>query len=255
MAKAKKKKNKRAKKAEKTVAAKRTAKKAGRKSAKRSVKKAAKKTVRKTAKKTAKKAVTKTAKKSAKKAVPKATKKAAKKAAPKKTPAGKVDHAFFGELDISALDNDDVIWEREFSLGDATFEVHLWATPGEPPKMRMLDAFAALLEDLPSLDAHARQLLRQKFQQDRSYIEFHVEELDTAVIRALAPHGDASAVDVDAFVSAMELTEIGLWLLSDAEVASGPVVMDYMIDKENSDQILAVKLMETSQPVSIDWES
>jgi hypothetical protein len=165
----------------------------------------------------------------------------------------KLNHPFFGNLDTSKLDKVDVIWSRDFSLADTSFEVCLWAGPGEPLDARMLDALAALLADLPALDARARRFLVEDMAQDKSFIEFYVEDPDDMlpVIEALAPDGDADAVDVGAFVKAMTLMNIGLWPVP----VTGPVVMDYMIDPENSDQILAVKLDENGALVSIDWES
>lgn len=71
------------------------------------------------------------------------------------------------------------------------------------------------------------------------------------MIDSLAPNGDAAAVNVDTFVAAMALYRIGLWLSE----TSSPVVMDYMIDKEHSDEILALKLTANGQMISIDWES
>ena len=60
-----------------------------------------------------------------------------------------------------------------------------------------------------------------------------------------------SQVDAHAFVSAMRLTNIGLWFT----VEGSPVVLDYRLDPEASDQILAVKCDAQGQVVSIDWES
>jgi hypothetical protein len=167
----------------------------------------------------------------------------------------KADHPYFGVLDTSALkDNPGVIWEREMSLNGSTFDVWLWADSDKPLNVLMLEARAARLADLPALDTIARQQLRQYLEQDRYYIEFHLEELpDIPVIKALAPDGDASTVDIGNFVEAMILSGIRLWL--NMPDTSGSIIMDYMIHKENSDEILAVKLMKNGELAAVDWES
>jgi len=43
----------------------------------------------------------------------------------------------------------------------------------------------------------------------------------------------------------------GMWL----DDPQAPVVMGYMIDQENSDEILAVRLAANGQFIFVDWES
>jgi hypothetical protein len=167
----------------------------------------------------------------------------------------KLDHLYFGLLDTDALKNVDVVWEKSFSLNDATFDVSLWAgdAPGAPLDAAMLDVFAKVLQNLSALDMYARQQLEQMLEQDKSYIEYHTEELaeDSEIISKLLAETDGGEISTQVFVAAMHLTNIGLWL----DVPSAPIIMDYMIDQKNSDQILAVKLTAEGQLVSIDWES
>jgi hypothetical protein len=163
-----------------------------------------------------------------------------------------IDHAYFGALDTDALDGVDVIWESDLSLDGTALDVQLWASPGMLLDAPMLDAFAALLGDLPSVDARARQQLKQYLEQDRFYIEHHVEQLaGTPVIDTLAPDGNFAAVDIGTFVAAMALIGVALW----PDDPGAPVVMDYMIDQENSDEILAVQLAADGQFTAIAWES
>lgn len=165
-------------------------------------------------------------------------------------------HSYFGKLDTTALKNVDVIWERSFSLNDATFDVSLWANINTTLETTALDAFAKLLQNLPALDIYARQQLIKVLLEDKSYIEFHIEELGLAeysnTISQLLATANNESISTQAFTNAMHLTGIGLWL----DVPSSPqVIMDYMIDPENSDEILAVKLTTEGQLITIDWES
>ncbi|MFT4172469.1 MAG: DUF2004 domain-containing protein [Rhodocyclaceae bacterium] len=167
----------------------------------------------------------------------------------------KLNHLYFGLLDTDALKKVDVIWEQSFFLNDAAFDISLWAgdDPGAPLDAPMLDAFAKLLQNLPALDIYARQQLEKMLAQDKSYIEFHAEELaeDSETISKLLAEVDGGEISIQIFAAAMRLTNIGLWL----DVPNAPIIMDYMIDPENSDEILAVKLTAEGQLVSIDWES
>lgn len=167
----------------------------------------------------------------------------------------KLKHPYFGLLDTDALENIDVIWEQSFSLNSATFDVSLWTgdSPNPPLDESMLDAFAKLLQDLPALDIYARKQLAKMLAKDKSYIKEHIEELArySEIISRLLSDAGSSEISAQTFVAAMRLTNIGMWL----DVSSAPIVMDYMIDPENSDEILAVKLTEEGQLVVIDWES
>jgi hypothetical protein len=163
----------------------------------------------------------------------------------------KLNHRYFGDIDTSVTSTD-VIWEREVTLNSAVFEVSLWVSPNEQIDRSALDAFAVLLEDLQTLDAGARRSLQNYLGEDRSFIEYHAEELqDSDVISRLISDTGHTEIEIDAFVSAMQLKRIGLWL----GVKSSPVVMDYMVDPDNSDQILAVKTSRNGDVVSVDWES
>ena len=117
----------------------------------------------------------------------------------------------------------------------------------------MLDTFAKLLQNLSGLDVYARQQLTKMLTQDKSYIEFHTEELaeDSEIISNLLVEADDREISIQDFSAAMHLTNIGMWL----DFPDAPIIMDYMIDPENSDEILAVKLTAEGQLVSIDWES
>lgn len=160
-------------------------------------------------------------------------------------------HRYFGDLNASAEDTD-VVWERAFALNGATFDVSLWLGKHERLDDSMLDAFAALLEDLDALDAGARARLASYLEEDRAFIDYHVEELEGSdILYRLIDDAGGDAIETAAFIAAMRLKSIGLWV----GMASSPVVLDYVIDPENSDQILPVKAARDGSVVAIDWES
>ena len=165
----------------------------------------------------------------------------------------RLEHAYFGALDTSVVKQSvDVIWEREFSLNGVNFDVWLWASPSTELDATKLDAYAALLNNLNTLDATARQSLREFFADDRAYIDFHVEEIENSEVmqQLLLNAGDAEITE-QAFVARMQLSGIGLW----HDATSAPVILDYVIDPDASDEILAVKTEQDGNVTVIDWES
>lgn len=166
---------------------------------------------------------------------------------------GKIAHAWFGDLDSDRFDDSDIVWERSFSLRDVDFDVWLWAGPDTEFDAGILDAFAARLNHLDAMDAEARESLRAYLTTNRDYIDFHVEELDgnDAIARAIG-NSDGQSVTAEAFVAEMRLRKLGLWL---TDASSQPIVADYMIDPDASDQVLAVKMSAEGRVISVDWES
>lgn len=164
----------------------------------------------------------------------------------------KVVHPFFGELVTDALSGQAVIWADDYVVDGRGFEVALWASGESALDRRLLDGLAAFLQDLPASDAKARVALTAHLEEDRTFVEHHLERMqDSPVIERLSAGREASEVPVAAFVSALCLENIGLWL----DASAAPVVMDYMLDPEESDEILAVKTSLDGTVLAIDWES
>ena len=66
-------------------------------------------------------------------------------------------HPYFGTLNSDTLEDIDVIWET--TLGEPQTHSQLWAAPEQRLDTAELDAFAALLQNLPTLDKRARAAL------------------------------------------------------------------------------------------------
>lgn len=154
-------------------------------------------------------------------------------------------HEFFGKLDLEkGLDDglnanlsDDIIvlWEEATSGINTT----LWYAKNTALAPQLLDTFAKFLKSLESYQKKAKLALVAYLKKDDTYLTFHAEEIALDVPR-----------EIEAFVQEMTLTNIGLW--SDGE---NIIILDYMIDPEESDEILAVKLNSALEIVDIAWES
>lgn len=159
-----------------------------------------------------------------------------------------ITHAYFGELQFQELV--DVCWESKLRVQDAEIDVWLWAKkPGA--EVTLLDDLAECCKNLDELNAKARIALVEEITTNTGYIDFHFENIEYLPdLKELADIEDKTE-QIKRFVATMKLERIGLWTTPD----SSPVVMDYMIDRERSDQILAVKLDAKGNVQSVDWES
>ena len=162
-----------------------------------------------------------------------------------------MNHPCFGELNTHYIKKSpDVIWERELNLNGQIIEAVLWANQDQILDAAQIDAFAAMTQDLSGLDAHARAHLLATLEADDEFIAYHTDEVENFPgVAAIAPDGE---VMPDVFMQAMKLTNIGLWAEA---VPDGLVILDYQIDPEHSDQILAVKITDQGKLVAVDWES
>jgi hypothetical protein len=169
-----------------------------------------------------------------------------------------ITHSYFGFLDADELKEINIIWEKSFALNDDTFEVALWAGSSANAEQQtiMLDAFEAFLQQLPAMDLLARQQLKHYLTDNSDFIDFHTEELpeDADVLSQLVAGANGGSISASAFVDKMKLNSIGMWL-KQIGLDDAPIIMDYMFDPENSDQILAVKFSPDRQLVTISWES
>ena len=156
---------------------------------------------------------------------------------------GKINHTFFGELDLvkglgDEIDLGDgiiVLWEKEINEINAS----LWHNKAAEITMETLDTFTKFLTDFKQNDEKARLQLEKYLSEDNEYILFYTEEIELDLPE-----------DPREFVQMMKITNIGLW--ADEE---NTIIVDYMIDPEESDQILAVKFNDKLEVVSICWES
>ena len=71
-------------------------------------------------------------------------------------------------------------------------------------------------------------------------MDFHIDELELEVLTT-----------IDDFVTAMKINNVGLWYC----VSKDEIIVDYMIDPDQSDEILAVRFNLDGSFSSIAWES
>ena len=156
-----------------------------------------------------------------------------------------ITHPYFGTLDTSIIQEDfdpDVLWEQKVTFQElnAPVEFNLWLAKKEEISKERLDLFEQFIKHFPERDQQARKALKSYLEQDSEYIDFHIDELELEV-----------PTSIDDFVTAMKIHHVALWYcLSKAEIT-----VDYMIDPDQSDEILAVRFNLDGSFSSIAWES
>ena len=152
----------------------------------------------------------------------------------------KVNHGFFGEID-TAKDVDEqfsddvrVLWEEEYNGIMTT----LWYENGCEFKVEVLDTFAEFLLNSENYFEKAKEALKCYLKEDDKYIVFHEEELELDI-----------SDEICEFVEQMKIEAISLW------AGENLISVDFMINPEESDQILCVKFNDGLEVESIDWES
>ena len=155
----------------------------------------------------------------------------------------KINHEFFGEIDTEKgvdeqfgekLDDVRVLWEEEYNGIMTT----LWYDSGYEFKVEVLDTFAEFLRNSENYFEKAKGALKCYLKEDNEYIVFHKEELELDI-----------PDEICEFVEQMKIEAISLW------AGENFINVDFMINPEESDQILCVKFNDSLEVESVDWES
>ena len=152
----------------------------------------------------------------------------------------KINHEFFGEIDTEkAVDgqfSDDVrvLWEEEYNGIMTT----LWYESSYELKVEVLDTFAEFLRNSENYFEKAKEALKYYLKVDDEYIVFHKEELELDI-----------SDEICKFVEQMKIEAIWIW------AGENFISVDFMINSEESDEILCVKFNDGLEVESIDWES
>ena len=149
----------------------------------------------------------------------------------------KIEHRYFGQLNLETTDDVEVIWEKEIQ----GIDTWLWLGKNVEPSTGILDLYAQFLENIDDQIKEARKALIAYLNDDSYYIDFHIEECELEDLPS----------DITEFVTKMNITNIGLWIESEEP----HITMDFMIAPDESDEILCVKFGKDAKIISIDWES
>lgn len=159
-------------------------------------------------------------------------------------------HPYFGELNF----NDLCFWESNITLSHITdnpIELLLWvADESLKPTAEFLDKSAIHFQNINNLHQKATSELINYLTADGEFMEHYTNAIDDYDLPQLAALIDDNKLTADTFVKLLKLQTIASWYDED-----GQIIMDYMIDPEQSDQILAVMFGLDGRFIDISWES
>jgi hypothetical protein len=158
-------------------------------------------------------------------------------------------HPVLGQVEVD--DTAGPSWRASVAVAGSAVEMSF--DPGDAPlDAGQVDALAGVAERLGEFDRSARAAMLQDWAEDLdsegagSYLLHHVEELgEQTVAEAL---GIATPLDAERFVAALRLVRV-------AVRSDEPVVLDYTIDEDLTNYVLAVGIDADGQVTGIDTES
>lgn len=151
----------------------------------------------------------------------------------------KINHSYFWEISTENVDYTipptGVIYEKILS----GTEICIWADENQNLDEKNLDLASEFVKNFEKNLNIYKKYLEKYLEEDSEYMDFHLSELE-----------DLNFPDkISDFVNAMEVTGIGIWLQDNI------IVVDFMINKDNSDEILCLKFDIEGNLKDIAWES
>ncbi|AWY20683.1 DUF2004 domain-containing protein [Moraxella bovis] len=156
-------------------------------------------------------------------------------------------HSYFGELNLG----DWFIWRSNISIPqiqENPIVLLLEVNSGKiEPTTDFLDKSAKHFQNIESLHQKAVIELINYLNDDDYFIDEHIEQCDLPALTALIESDDLTNEN---FVKLLKLQSVSGWYGENCQI-----VMDYMIDPEQSDRILAVKFDLDGNFNKVSWES
>ncbi|STZ56038.1 Uncharacterised protein [Moraxella lacunata] len=159
-------------------------------------------------------------------------------------------HSYFGELNFDDL----CVWENAINIpqiNENPIEILLWVDDeNTKPTAEFLDKSAKHFQNIEKLHQKAVIELVNYLNGDDYFVNYHIDEIDEYDLPALTALIDNDNLTNENFVQLLKLQSVSSWYGEHCQI-----VMDYMIDPEQSDQILAVKFYLDGNFNEVSWES
>ncbi|MFD5225324.1 DUF2004 domain-containing protein [Microbacterium sp. NPDC058342] len=160
-----------------------------------------------------------------------------------------IEHDYFGLL--STGPDGAIFWTERVDFGDQSVTVDLTAPDQDDVSQAALDAAAALISGLETLDDVVRRAMLAE-------VDDRTSEVTEFILQQQEAHGDQLEdvlVDVsgDAAVDIIRsLTLMSMTILADEHGGSDPfVVMEYALDADATDDVLLVNLDSDGSVLSV----
>lgn len=161
-----------------------------------------------------------------------------------------LSHAYFGDIDIDDL----CIWEDEITLSDIKdnpIELLLWVDDESlVPTPEFLDKSAHHFKHIEALHQKAISELTRYLSADGTFMDYYADNVNEYDLPLLTKLIDNNELTTNNFVKLLKLQTVASWYGNQSQI-----IMDYMIDPEQCDQLLAVKFNLEGHFLEISWES
>lgn len=164
-----------------------------------------------------------------------------------------LQHDVLGTVEFDPTDEVNE-WESEIPWRDNTIGVDI-TFDGAVMDQRTLDRVGRYLADLAAFDHDARAAMRADVNVDESevrlYLEHHLDDPD--LIRPVLGLDADSVVSTDAFVGALRLVRVGLYV--GAEISEHEAIFDYSIEPDSTQYLVVVGFDARGRVHDISMES
>jgi len=156
---------------------------------------------------------------------------------------------YFGEIDVNSPQE----WnEGRVVIDNCQIELDLNFYNGVP-NHNWLDEYENYIKDVKQHKSIVEAAIRSDYEEGgdvKEYVDFHFEELGSAVIDAVLEGSDTSKSKEERLLSALKLVRIGFYPGGD-----NYAVWDYTIGKEITDLIVVVNTDTTGKINYVTWEN
>jgi len=156
---------------------------------------------------------------------------------------------YFGEIDVNSPQE----WnEGRVDIDNCQIELDLNFYDGVPDH-NWVNEYENYIKDVKQHKSIVEAAIRSDYEEGgdvKGYVDFHLEELESAVIYAVLEGSDTSKSKEERLLSALKLVRIGFYPGGD-----NYAVWDYTIGKEITDLIVVVNTDTTGKINYVTWEN
>lgn len=161
----------------------------------------------------------------------------------------KKDITYFGEVEISSPQ---VTTEGTVTIDSRQVELNLNFYDGVPGH-DWVEEYENYVKELSQHKAVVEAAIRADYEEGgdvKEYIDFHLEELDAAIVEKILAGTDASESKEERLLSALKLVRIGFYPGNE-----NYAVWDYTIGREIADMLVVVYTDSTGKINYVTWEN
>ncbi len=161
----------------------------------------------------------------------------------------KKDITYFGEVEISSPQ---VTTEGTVTIDSRQVELNLNFYDGVPGH-DWVEEYENYVKELSQHKAVVEAAIRADYEEGgdvKEYIDFHLEELDAAIVEKILAGTDASESKEERLLSALKLVRIGFYPGNE-----NYAVWDYTIGREIADMLVVVNTDSTGKINYVTWEN